>query len=106
MVPPISAVYDAGKIQKWRGWFSSTSKASGGRALVTKAHRKLLSKYRAMKKAVRQLGANASIAQVRSVVEQHFPNGLYELMVQQAKTESQAAQFKLEDAVRKGKWIW
>ena len=78
----------------------------GGRALITKAHRKLLSKYRALKRDVRHLGADVSGEKLCSVVEKHFPNGLYELMVQQAKAESQAAQFKMEDAVRKGKWIW
>jgi hypothetical protein len=106
IAPPISATYDPAKIQKWRGWFAKSSDTNGGKAIISKNHRNLLQKYRAMRRDIRRAGVLAELPDILNIVAAHFPDGLYDLLVQKAKVEAEAKQFKMEDSIRKGKWIW
>ena len=105
-ISPVAAIYDPEKIHKWRGWFSKAYDVQGGNALITDSHRDLLLRYRAMRRAIRKVGASAKVEEVLEIVNKYFPDGLYDILVQKAKAESEAIQFRLEDNVRKGKWIW
>ena len=104
--PPISATYDPAKIQKWRGWFAKSSKSNGGKAIISESHRHLLHKYRAMRRDIRRVGTGVVLGDILKIVDKHFPDGLYEILVQKSKVEAEAMQFKMEDSIRKGKWIW
>ena len=105
-IPPVTATYSPEKIHKWRGWFAKSYDVHGGKALITDTHRELLTRYRAMRRGLKRLGPSAELSKIQEIVEQHFPDGMYDLLVQRAKAEAQALQFRLEDNVRKGKWIW
>ena len=105
-MPSISVVYNAANIEKRRGWYARECGISGGQVIITDTHRELLHRYSAMRRALRRLKKSIDIQEVQDTVDRYFPDGLYDLLLQQAQAESQTKQARLDSAVRNGRWIW
>lgn len=77
-----------------------TEYAPGGRVLISPHHRKLGTLYERMRRRI-MAGMPAAEA-----VEAFFPDGLYDELVDQARTDSAETQYRLDTDAKDGKFLW
>jgi hypothetical protein len=79
----------------------------GGQAQFGQRHRLLINRWRAMRLEVLQVvERTGSLDRARRVVQRHFPEGVYEMLVERARDEARRAQELLMDQVAKGHSLW
>ncbi len=71
----------------------------GGRAVFSKAHLKLLAIYGAMKRDLATMKKADAVAK-------HFPNGLYDELVDQARRDAAETRYRLECDIQRGRHVW
>lgn len=103
--PPVTWAMNAKRINDRRGWFRAESdNYTGGRVIYGNAHQDLIKRYDLMRREAR--AALADGRPVSEVVERHFPDGMFQRLVDQARREAVENQQRLRHLVQRGEWLW
>ncbi len=104
--PRIPWIMRVDRIEKRAGQFDN-ARYAGGRVVVGRKHRELIERWLAARTALQKL-ANAQVSDARMAkcVRRHWPEGLWETMVEDAVAQAQAKQKQLDADAARGVWLW
>lgn len=104
--PPMVWVYSPDRLKSQSAWYAESSHMICERRVVlTKWHRELLNKWAALEDAV-VAARPTTAAEVASVFARHFPNGLFDVLVERATAETEKLQEGWHRRLRGGAWVW
>lgn len=105
--PPISVVFGRNTVGDHvkRAIFRRDRKRMGGRIVYGPKHLDLVSRYEAMRQDIRQLPITTE-DELRVVVAEHFPPGVWGLLLSDAQKEAADLQVQFTTAVQAGQFIW
>lgn len=92
----LDAISDA---KRWKFRAEYERGSLGGRMIFSKVHLRLLAIYNAMHADLRRMRKADAVAK-------HFPNGLYDELVDQARRESAEISYRLSGDVARGRHVW
>ena len=102
--PRLNWVYSLKRIEEQHSWGRREGYISR-RAIYPKAAQVLMVRYRCMRVALANVGAQTR-QEVQSVVEQWFPDDLYERLGQAARERAADDQRRINAAAARGDWMW
>ncbi len=100
--PSLAWVYNLKAISddnRWQFRVEYESGKLGGRAVFSKTHLKLLAIYGRMR-------ADLTRMKKADAVAKHFPDGLYEELVDQARRDAAETRYRLETDIARGRHVW
>lgn len=106
--PPVRWVFTEKRVEDRKGWYRAEGGASGGQIIFGDAHKDLMRRYTAMQRDIGHATVNGmvGVAQARQIVDSHFPDGLYDRLVDEAKAEVDDNKARLRRLVERGEWVW
>lgn len=104
--PNTGYVFNPTYMMERSGWFEAEQASYQATRLVYNDIAKaILARYRKMQEELVSTGARSEEA-VRSVVEKHWPNGLYEKALMRANTRTRSDQATVAQKLLSGDWLW
>jgi hypothetical protein len=99
-------VFSLKRIESRADWYAwEQSKWAGGRLYMSPSHRDLYRLYEQMRSAILR-EPELDDAVVQRVVQRVLPPSLYRKLEARAKAETEFKQAELDDALRRGEFVW
>lgn len=99
--PPLRWVYAEKRVAGKSGWARSALERRGSSVVVTRALRSLIAKWQQMMVAVLRGEVAPEDAGAK-----FFPDGLYERLVEKARSEGRREQDRINTDIAAGKYLW
>ena len=104
--PPLKWVFSANRVRERSGWFAKDSATyGGGRIVYSQGHMPAWRAWQAMWLAFRRAEPTITQAEIKALVEQHFPGG-WRRTFDQIRRESAEQSASLRSLADKGEWLW
>lgn len=104
--PPPGWVFSLKRLEERTEWFAwHEAHSRGGRLRLSAAHKTLLRKYDALRRAL-LMEPELTAPRVAELVAEHLPASVYTRLAEKAKADAEYTQDELNADIEQGVWIW